>query len=281
MNYLDLSIYKGQRYKSSQILDIKPYFKPTNKFQYLKYNSAHPKGIFTSLVKGELSRLLRASSSEDTYRVVTEKILKAFRERGYPKDTLDKISKQVPFNSRDKLLTGEKKHKQAYDTFLSIKHTPDLDTKAIRQILKPNAQEEKKVPIPCLSMKKTNNLATKLVRAKLKQYPDPPKSESPITIEFTKLPEGNSMPCCNPGCKCCPTMSKKCRVTSSQNYKTYPTQRSTSCSSNNVIYLLECKKCTKGNQYVGQTSRPLRRRIAEHRSASRVKTNLPIYRHFN
>lgn len=81
VDFLDLTLYKGQRYKTTHLLDIKPYFKPTNKFQYLEYTSAHPKGIFTSLVKGELTRLLRASSSKETY---LNQICKAFRERGYP-----------------------------------------------------------------------------------------------------------------------------------------------------------------------------------------------------
>ncbi len=39
--HLDLTIYKGERCRTSQIIDLKPFFKPTNKFQYLIYTSAH------------------------------------------------------------------------------------------------------------------------------------------------------------------------------------------------------------------------------------------------
>ena len=71
------------------------------------------------------------------------------------------------------------------------------------------------------------------------------------------------------------------RVTSTYNNRTHPTQNCTSCATRNIIYLIECTKCTKGNQYVGQTSRPLRTRIKEHRTNSKKKkTNLPLYRHF-
>ena len=45
VNFLDITIYKGPR---SLVLDIKPFFKPTNKFQYLEYSSAHPRNIFKS-----------------------------------------------------------------------------------------------------------------------------------------------------------------------------------------------------------------------------------------
>ena len=59
VDFLDLTIYKGTRHATSLILDLKPYLKKNNKFQYLEYNSSHPRGTFASLVKGELTRLLR------------------------------------------------------------------------------------------------------------------------------------------------------------------------------------------------------------------------------
>ena len=90
VDFLDLTIYKGQRHSSSSLLDIKPFFKPTNKFQYLEYNSAHPKGTFASLTKGELTRLLRACSDEETYKQVSIKLLEALRARGYPNHLLQK-----------------------------------------------------------------------------------------------------------------------------------------------------------------------------------------------
>ena len=122
----------------------------------------------------------------------------------------------------------------------------------------PKEHEKTQVPTQCLSLTRTDNLAKTLVRAKLKQYPNPPKSTTPITIKFSESNTSNSIPCQTPGCKCCKAISKKCRVTSSHDNKTYPTQRYTSCATRNVIYLLEFTKCTKGNQYVSQTSRPVR-----------------------
>jgi hypothetical protein len=44
---LDAKVHKGERFGQTGILDIKPYFKPTNKFQYTHFNSCHapPKHI--------------------------------------------------------------------------------------------------------------------------------------------------------------------------------------------------------------------------------------------
>ena len=38
---------------------------------------------------------------------------------------------------------------------------------------------------------------------------------------------------------------------------------STSCTSQNVIYLIECKRCNK--QYIGQTNQQVSRRMTSHR----------------
>ena len=88
------------------------------------------------------------------------------------------------------------------------------------------------------------------------------------------------MPCGTLNCKCCATISKKCRITSTHTNKTYPTQKYTCCSTRNLVYLIECTKCTKGNQYVGHTQEPLRTKLTEHIALSKTKTNLPLYKHF-
>ena len=174
-----------------------------------------------------------------------------------------------------------KDDKQTYDTFLKVKYSPDLDVDSIRTVLKPKDHEKGKVPNPCLSLSRTDNIAKRLVRAKLKECPDPPKSNNPMTIKITKPRSGNSMPCGNPGCKCCTSISMKCRVTSTHNNKTYPTQRFTCCATRNIIYLIECTRCTKGNQYIGHTTTPLRTQLAKHISEeSTIKVNVPLYKHF-
>lgn len=44
--------------ESSGKLDTRLHFKQTNKFQYLLFNSAHPRSVLKGLVKGELTRAL-------------------------------------------------------------------------------------------------------------------------------------------------------------------------------------------------------------------------------
>lgn len=52
-----------------------------------------------------------------------------------------------------------------------------------------------------------------------------------------------------------------------------------SCESRNVVYFIKCKNCNTG--YVGQTSRPLRKRISEHLYHIRSCMSTPVAQHFN
>lgn len=93
--FLDGSVYKGKRFARD---DIRPHYKPTNKFQYTHFQSCHPPSVFRGLVKGEAIRLPRLSSDLDTY---TKLLAKHFRKRGYPyKLVRHSIKYTVPFAHR-------------------------------------------------------------------------------------------------------------------------------------------------------------------------------------
>ena len=59
-----------------------------------------------------------------------------------------------------------------------------------------------------------------------------------------------------------------------------------SCSSDNLIYMINCKRCLKTDailpsQYIGQTGRILRERFREHRRGIQNNTDESIPIHFN
>ncbi len=97
INFLDCTFYKGERFKKSGMLDVQPFFKPTNSFMYLHYRSAHPKSIFSAIAKGELVRVLRACSDEETFQKTTVDLIRSFRQRCYPKTLLEEVRSQVSF----------------------------------------------------------------------------------------------------------------------------------------------------------------------------------------
>lgn len=280
IDFLDLTIYKGERFLESNKLDVRPYFKSTNKFQYLEYNSAHPRSTFNSLIRGEMTRLLRASSDPDIYLQMQQKMHAIFIERGYPCALVDRSIQSVQFSERSDKLRDRDRGESSYDTYLVTEYAPDLDTRKLNSILKPDTTEAPHVPKPCLSLRRKKNLANHLVRAKLPGADTPPLSTDTITIRATPNMTGNSAGCAITGCRCCAVMSRREVIISTHNHKAFTTPGHTNCSTNCVIYLLECTKCTKGNQYVGQTERTLGQRVAGHRAACTKKKNLPLYKHF-
>jgi hypothetical protein len=68
INFLDLTLYKGERFKTTQVLDIKCYTKPCDTHQLLSRDSSHPNSCFSGMIKGEAIRYIRNSSSETEYR---------------------------------------------------------------------------------------------------------------------------------------------------------------------------------------------------------------------
>ena len=120
------------------------------------------------------------------------------------------------------------------------------------------------------------NLRDFLVKAKLRQ--SPPNN--------TNLPK--KVTCCNDGhCHTCKFIG---HGTSSYTFHNTGEQRkilqNLSCSSNNLVYLINCKHCIKKDptlpcQYTGQTCHTLRERFGEHRLVieNNIDESIPI--HFN
>ena len=120
------------------------------------------------------------------------------------------------------------------------------------------------------------NLRDFLVKAKLKQPSQSNKTQPNIISR------------CNDGrCRTCKFIA---HGTSSYTFYNTGEQRkiphSLSCSSDNLIYLINCKRCIKKDptlpcQYIGQTSRTLRERFGEHRRGIQNNTDESVPIHFN
>ena len=104
VNFLDITIFKGKRFSDSHILDLAPYFKPTNRFQYLHFDSCHPSHTFKGLILGEAIRMLRASSDPTIFADAILVIKNALIDRKYPVKLINKTLKQITYKDRPKRL---------------------------------------------------------------------------------------------------------------------------------------------------------------------------------
>ena len=80
-------------------------------------------------------------------------------------------------------------------------------------------------------------------------------------------------------CQVCPIMKHTGRIYSQVTGRTYHAPIGANCQSNNLIYLISCKKCRA--QYVGETYRKLGDRIYEHLYSIRRNLDTPVADHFN
>ena len=82
-------------------------------------------------------------------------------------------------------------------------------------------------------------------------------------------------------CKTCPILIAKDKLASNMTSQRYKVKGNASCTSSNVIYLIECKRC--GNQNIGETGQPLHCGMNSHRSdiAHQRIDESPVVVHFN
>ena len=124
--YLDLEIYKGKRYFTRGIPDIKVYFKPTNKLLYLPANSQHPQAHKSGIVKGEAIRCLRNCSNKEEWLKAIHIIFKGLIARGYDPKMISSKWKEVKFEDRTKYIFEETTKEPMNNTLVMTKYHPQL-----------------------------------------------------------------------------------------------------------------------------------------------------------
>lgn len=92
VDFLDVTIYKGNKFKHEGTLDTKVYCKPTDTHELLHKSSFHPKHTFLGIIKSQLIRYFKICSDNDSFNTACSTLFKALREkRNYSQRFLRKI----------------------------------------------------------------------------------------------------------------------------------------------------------------------------------------------
>lgn len=110
--FLDLKIFKGERFQSSDRLDIKVFQKPQNKYLYLPPNSFHPKSIFPAYIKAEINRYRLISTNDIDFEEVKEEFRNRLLSRGYTRTFLEPLFLTGKTRNELLLIAREKKKKK-------------------------------------------------------------------------------------------------------------------------------------------------------------------------
>lgn len=174
IQFLDLIIYKGERFKQSNILDIRNFTKPTETWCYLDRNSCHSPSVFRGFMKGEMIRLARNCNNRDEYEqrksVFTEKLI----ARGYSRKEVTETSKEVDFDKRNEMIT-EKIREDKIPLVFKLNYYPHITSKHIKNallrywdIISEHPELNRIFPeVPIIAYSRTKNLKDDLVRARL------------------------------------------------------------------------------------------------------------------
>ena len=99
VNYLDVTVYKGNRLRTTGGVDTKLFTKPTSTELHPPYSSFHPLSTFDSILHGQHQRSLVASSGiEQHTATMLQNTL--YLRRGYPTEKLNMILLQATTRQR-------------------------------------------------------------------------------------------------------------------------------------------------------------------------------------
>ena len=172
INFLDTTVFKGERFNKDSIFDICTHFKPTEKFQYTHFSSCHAPGVKKGFIKGEALRLLRTNSSKTSFEEKIKNFRSNLRVRGYPEKLVNKVLAEVEFKNRKSALQQKPKLQKRLLPFVT-QYNPSVPN--LKNILmnkwhliqdQPLLREIYRDP-PFISYRRGKSLKDILVRAKL------------------------------------------------------------------------------------------------------------------
>lgn len=102
--WLDLRIFVGPRFSTSNRLDVELFQKPLNKYLYLPWSTFHSFAAKSSFVKSELQRYICNSSSFTSYLEARNAFIARLRARSFPPRLLQRLANSVSYAQRSELL---------------------------------------------------------------------------------------------------------------------------------------------------------------------------------
>ena len=186
MTFLDLKISKGDRFKAKGKLDVCLHVKETNPRCFLHFSSCHPFQTFRTILRGEITRALRCTSSPSLFISIMEKLLGKFRQRGYPTWLIREEADRVHHNQRESLLHPNPKRSLEEDVALfSVTYSKGLSSHRVRRAL-----EDTETPF-CPMVLRPRPISTKdrLVRARV-----PPGGGGRTQVDCQTRPPTTSHP---------------------------------------------------------------------------------------
>ena len=254
------------------------YTKETDSRAYLFYGSCHPNHVYSSIVYSQCLRLRRIINDDTRLSKRIDELKLCFKNSNYPKKMVEKITTKV--KSLPRLLPAPR------DSSSSSILLPKSPVKSEIRVISTYGSDSSLVDIvdkykdvlgstKSFSSGSTNSLcsdtqstgSSNAKKGKGDLFKKIKRTGSSLRNKLVKPRQfatdssiTTTIPCGNINCKCCEMVTKKNELLIN-GVKVKPAAGT--CSSYNIIYGFVCKQCSKC--YVGRTTRPLKKRVTDHR----------------
>lgn len=281
VDFLDTTVYKVSDNNSISenncMLNTKIYFKDTDTHQLLHTESFHPKHTTTGVLKSQVLRFKRISSTYEDYAEACYILFQALQQRGYSRSKLRKMKRDVWLLQDQPKTAAATKPGQTNLIPLVLRYN-QFGNKFMhlwKNIINNNSELSDCRLVAAYS--KNRNLASYLVSSKLK----PLQTNGTTANKQNKQNSSNTFTACGSGrCYTCRFhASNQSHFQSTTQHTQFNFTGNFSCDSSNIIYLITCRKCLL--QYVGETGRTFRERMTDHRSTVKTNKKTAIGIHFN
>lgn len=278
VDFLDTTVYKKHTAERTT-LQTRVFFKPTDTHQLLHTESFHPKHTTNGILKSQVLRFKRISSTFEDYANACHTLFSVLQTRGYSRSSLRKMKREIWANTQ--LSAGNNNSAQCKMVPLVLRYNQFAQKfmSLWKGIIKTNPSFENYRLVA--AYRKNKNLGNFLTHSKLTNLVSAvqPAQEQ---VEPQMVQEARGFkPCGDPRCFSCDYHCKTSTDTfvSSVHGRSFEIRSVLSCKSSNIVYLITCRVCNI--QYVGETNRKLAARLTDHRSNIKHNKPTPIAMHFN
>jgi len=272
IDFLDTTVYKRAD-DDCDVLQTRVYFKPTDTHQLLDKTSFHPRHTSRGVLKSQLLRFKRLSSTKSDYDMACGILFKALAMRNYSRSMMRKMKRDI-WNSSAILNRTTSVERRLLPIVIPYSNIGTRLARRWKEAICSNTKFDDFRLITAYTTGKS--LRRHLVRSRLHRPATICKNNQKTTT--INRPLGSTV-CHSNRCKACNHIKTGSTFESTHNKRTFKIRGSINCKTRNLVYLVTCRKCHQ--QYVGETSRSLADRINDHLSAIRLRKPTPTGLHFN
>jgi hypothetical protein len=275
VNFLDTTVFKRATNTNESELLTKVYFKETDTHQLLHKDSFHPLHTAKGVLKSQILRFQRISSTYDDFSAACKILFQSLAKRKYSTRLMRKMKLDIWREGQSVfrpniIVIDEDSKLPLLPVVVPFSEVGSELAKRWRQSIEKNNTFNHHHLIT--AYKTGRNIRKNLVRSLIT---GPTRCERNVIV-----PKANGTTrCVSTRCRVCSYITPSQFIRSHTNCKTFYTMGNINCKTSNVIYLISCNLCNL--QYVGETSRTLAERVNTHLSCIRTGKDTPVSLHFN